>query len=112
MHKMKNNNSGMAEELFEIILYYCNKSWAFSTYKIAQSAQVALERAEKYFLLHLASLHSSGPRETAYAYVIGNASACWYAKHSGAWEPARLAFDMPLPPPVGASGRHALALAL
>jgi hypothetical protein len=109
---MKIAEAGPSEELFEVILYYDNKSWAFSTYKIAQTAEVALELAEQYFSLCLAPLHSNGQRGIVYGYVIGNASTRWYGKHSETWEPAHRDFDMPLPPPVGASGRHALALAL
>jgi hypothetical protein len=98
-------------EVFEAIFYYENKSWAFSAYERANIMQDALEQAEQYFSLHLAHQILDG-REAAYAYVIAKSHARWFAKHSGKWEPAEHPLEMPLPPPLGISGKHALALVL
>jgi hypothetical protein len=108
---MHSVNHGTKSTGFEVVLYYENKSWAFSTYEKANIVHDALEQAEQYFSLHLAHLNFNG-REAAYACVIAKSCARWFVKHSGHWQPAEHPLEMPLPPPLGVSGKHALALVL
>jgi hypothetical protein len=100
------------DTVFEVILYSENKSWAFSSYEKAHTTQDALEQAEKYFSLYLVHRDFNGLGKTAYACIICESCARWFAKHSGTWEPAQHPLEIPLPPPVGISGKHALALVL
>ncbi len=98
--------------VFEVILYTGKKSWAFSAYKKAPCAQDALEQAENHCSFYMAHRHPNWAHEAAYACVIGGSCARWFVKQSGKWEPAQQPLEIPLPPPVGVSGKHALALAL
>lgn len=109
---MQSVEHGSGEVVFEVILYAENKSWAFSTYEKAHCMNDALEQAEKYFSLHLVHRNFNGICKTAYAFVICESCARWFAKHSDKWEPAQHPLEMPLPPPVGTRGKHALALVL
>ncbi len=109
---MQSIDRRLEDSVFEVILYTENKSWAFSSYEKAHIILDALEQAEQYFSRHLVHRDSNGLRETAYACVICESCARWFAKHSGRWEPAQHPLEMPLPPPLGISGKHALALAL
>ena len=104
-HRPENN-------LFEVILFSENKSWVFSSYEKANIMQDALEHVEQDFSLHLVHRNFNGMGQTAYACVICESGARWFEKHSGTWEPAQHPLEMALPPPVGASGKHALALVL
>ena len=109
MHLVSHRAEG---KIFEVVLYYGNKSWAFSIYEKAGFMEDALKQAEQYFSLHLAPLDFSGLRQPAYAHVLACSHGRWFVKHSGNWEPAQHALEMPLPPPVGLSGKHTLALVL
>jgi len=98
--------------IFEVVLYNEKKSWVFSAYKKAMCSFDALEQAETHFSYYQTHCHINWSHEAAYACVIGGSCASWFVKHSGKWEPAQQPLEIPLPPPVGVSGKHALALAL
>jgi hypothetical protein len=109
---MQSIDNGPEGGVFEVILYTENKSWAFSAYETAHTMQDALEQVEQEFSLYLVHRNFNGLGETAYACVIRESCARWFAKHSGTWVPAQHLLEIPLPPPVGVSGKHALALVL
>jgi hypothetical protein len=73
--------------LFEVILYFDDNSWLFSTLARASLVQEALEQAEKEFSVHSFHHQLSGMRGKATsAYVIHASDDHSFAKRDGKWQ--------------------------
>ena len=73
--------------LYEVILYFENNSWQFSTVAHASLVQDALEQAEREFTVH--SFHhqlGSVKAKATAAYVIHASDDHAFAKRDGKWQ--------------------------
>jgi hypothetical protein len=75
--------------LFEVILYFEDNSWLFSTCAQATRLQEALERAENEFSIH-STHHQLGNRKmkATSAHVIDSNNNHSFTKRDGKWQPA------------------------
>ncbi|MFZ1108851.1 MAG: hypothetical protein WAN43_10990 [Rhodomicrobium sp.] len=71
--------------LFEVVLYFENKSWAFSTCAYSTHFEAALELAEKDFYVH-ALHHNLGAIKADFACVLDSADDRYFSKRNGRWE--------------------------
>ncbi len=70
--------------LFEVILYFENKSWAFSTSAYSTDSQAAVEFAEKEFSIH-ALHHKLGNIKADTACVLDALDDHFFCKRNGKW---------------------------
>jgi hypothetical protein len=71
--------------LFEVVLYFENNSWAFSTCAYSTHAEAALELAEKDFYVH-ALHHKLGAIKADFACVLDSADDHYFSKRDGRWQ--------------------------
>jgi hypothetical protein len=70
--------------LFEVVLYFRNNAWAFSTCAYSNNYEVALELAEKDFSVH-ALHHKLGNIKADFACVLDSADDRYFTKRNGRW---------------------------
>lgn len=77
---------GVSEgNLFEVILYFENNSWAFSTCTYSAHSKEALELAEREFSIH-ALHHKLGNIKANSAYVLDRLEDHYFCKRDGKWQ--------------------------
>lgn len=70
--------------LFEVVLYFENESWAFSTSAYSTHSEAALEVAEKEFSVH-ARRHKLGNIRADFACVLDSGDDRYFSKRDGRW---------------------------
>jgi hypothetical protein len=71
--------------IFEVILYFENSSWLFSTSAYSSHSKAALEFAEREFSVH-ALHHSLGKLTARTACVMDQINNYYFAKRNGRWQ--------------------------
>jgi hypothetical protein len=88
--------------LFEVILYFENNAWLFSTCAYCSHSEAAIEFAEKEFSCH-ALHHKLGCIRANSAYVNDRLDDHYFAKRDGRWQR-----KMPPAEPIPSSNRTSL----
>jgi|SRR5271166_190501 len=81
---MPQARQGSGPGLFEVILYFKNNSWLFSTCAYSSHTEAALEFAEREFSVH-ALHHNLGNIKAGSACVMGQLDNYYFAKRNGRW---------------------------
>jgi hypothetical protein len=71
--------------LYEVVLYFKNKSWAFSTSAYSTHSEAALELAEKDFSVH-AIHHKLDAIAADFACVVDPIDDRYFSKRDGRWQ--------------------------
>ena len=84
---MQTVDQSVSPDLYEVILYFENNSWQFSTVAHASLMQEAVEQAEREFSVH--SFHhrlANMKAKATAAYVIHESDDHAFAKRDGKWQ--------------------------
>ena len=82
---MPQARQGSGPGLFEVILYFENNLWLFSTCAYSPHSSAALEFAEREFSVH-ALRHKLGKVRARSACVTDQLDNYYFAKKSGRWQ--------------------------
>ena len=81
---MPQARQGSGADLFEVILYFENNLWLFSTYAYSPHSRAALEFAEREFSVH-ALCHKLGKVRAHSACVTDQLDHYYFARKNGRW---------------------------
>ena len=82
---MPQARQGSGPDLFEVILYFDNNLWLFSTYAYSPHMRAALEFAEREFSVH-ALHHKLGAVRARSACVTDQLDNYYFARKNGRWQ--------------------------
>jgi hypothetical protein len=82
---MQEAHQGSGPRIFEVILYFENSSWLFSTCAYSSHSKAALEFAEREFSVH-ALHHSLGKLRARSACVMDQINNYYFDKRNGRWQ--------------------------
>jgi hypothetical protein len=82
---MQQAHQGSGPGIFEVILYFEDSSWLFSTSAYSSHSKAALEFAEREFSVH-ALHHNLGKIRARSACVMDQINNYYFAKRNGRWQ--------------------------